>query len=128
MQLSLQPLRIPPGWQVEWNTFWELDPSPETIAHFTGSSLLLLTNPRARYAIDLEWRPEEDVNGIYRLRLLTAAWILTPTGRRDKRAPLRFDWDRPLCSVETRSRGEVVERIEAWMRQHLTPRNEVASA
>lgn len=63
-QPKLQPLRIPVGWKVEWNTFVELDASQELVEKvdgwFSGGTLLLLTrkNRGVKYSLDMSWLPE----------------------------------------------------------------------
>ena len=100
MTYELQPLRIQTGWMVRWNNFTEYDMAvhgPED-AFELHEDLLQLFHEKARLTIDLGWYPSYDPEGHYLLLLV-----------RD------CDWDRPLETVETRSKAEVIARIEKWV-------------
>jgi hypothetical protein len=117
MNEDLQPLRIPAGWEIEWNTLFELDPTEEAIAagFFGGSSLFLATHPRRRFLIEVAWRPEDDPGGRFQLRVVYAPWNRTPEARRRKGGELDFDWAHPIHQSETRSRAELVRELESWL-------------
>ncbi len=70
MSIEKQPLRIETGWKVTWNTFDEVDPTADTMHHFSGSSLLVLYHEHANRLIDLSWRPEESIDGNFILLVL----------------------------------------------------------
>ena len=59
--MQLQPLRIPTGWTVAYNTFFDVDPTPEAVGSeltlFT-QDLLQLRHDGADILIDLGWTPE----------------------------------------------------------------------
>lgn len=112
-----QPLRVPVGWRVDWNTLYELDPTEENVRRgfFGGSSLFLATNSGRRFCIDVEWRPEDDPTGCYRLLVLYAPWPRGESGRRRKDEPLAFDWVAPLHEFTTRTRAELVAELEKWL-------------
>jgi hypothetical protein len=80
----LQPLRIPPGWIVAWNTWLELEPTAETVraGYFGGSSLLMATHEAHRLYFDPEWRPEDDPAGQSGLTVHYTPWLRTERGRR----------------------------------------------
>ena len=125
-EVPLQPLRIPPGWRVNWNTLFEIDPTPESAARgfFGGSSLFAATSVLHRSAIDIEWRPEDDPAGSYYLRVLYAPWKRTPKGRRVNDGRLDFDWTDPVHTFETRSRSALVAELEKWFQESPGPRFE----
>ena len=107
---SLQPLRIPTGWTVGWNTFFDIDPKfrtyDQTSWHFT-EDMLQIESRRLGVLVDLGWRPEFRARGSF--RLVATRFFEDPeygwTG----------DWDRPLRSLTTRSRRKVVATIENWL-------------
>ena len=55
---------------MEWNLFYEVDPSEETMHYLDSSSLLHLNNYSLMRAINLDFRPENDINGYYYLRVI----------------------------------------------------------
>ncbi len=118
MNDSLQPLRIPGGWRVSWNTLFEVDPTPENVAHgyFGGSSLFAATHESLRLQLDLVWQPEDDPEGEYRLIVEYAPWLRTPNGRRRKDVPLDFRNARLVHEFSTRDRIELVRELEKSLR------------
>lgn len=98
---QLQPIRIPAGWTVGWNTFRAVEIPPDG---FSGSSLLYLLRHDRRLVVDVEWRPEFDPNGHYHYYV--------------QRQPLRTDEtfdDEILDSAESRSRDDVVSWVNTWL-------------
>ncbi len=69
-----------------------------------------------RLAVDVEWRPEDDPDGCYRLTVYYAPWIRTENGRRRKSTPLDFSDANIVYDVETRSRQDIVQQIEDVLR------------
>jgi hypothetical protein len=73
--MPLQPLRIPTGWKVAFNSgLYEIDPSSELIAlspHLLfKQDMLQMTHDRFNRLLDLGWRPEGDFDaGHYHLRI-----------------------------------------------------------
>ena len=111
---NLQPLRIVSGWNVEWNLFYEVDPSLETMTYLDSSSLLHLVNPHAKRAINLDWKPENDVNGYFNLRVLNLTEKKNPkTGKLD----FEGDWENLYFEFTTKSRIEIVKEIERLVLQ-----------
>ncbi|MCY9517914.1 hypothetical protein [Paenibacillus apiarius] len=99
---QLQPLRIPSTWLVTYNGFLEIDPkevSPEddTWLSFT-QDLLQLQHNRYDIIVDLGWYPEAEPEGEYGLKLI-----------KEK------DWERPIGSLNTKNKDEVVHTIEMWL-------------
>jgi hypothetical protein len=85
MDLRLQPLRVPAGWRIDWNTLYEVDPSDEQInaGYFGGSSLLLASHVHRRFLTDVGWRPEDDPEAA------SASRSYTPRGSGRRRAAAR---------------------------------------
>jgi hypothetical protein len=71
MNIELQELKIPAGWFVSYNQFYNLSPSKDTVESidtvFTEDILQLKNKDRNRL-LDLGWYPEGEFNtGNYRL-------------------------------------------------------------
>jgi hypothetical protein len=111
MHLHRVPLRIPTGWAVVWNTFFEGEPLIEAgvfvnAADFDEDLLRIEsisfdgqrwhTDARS-YIVDLGWYPTENPNGRYRLALL------------------RGDWDHVLTTYESRDIREICDTIDRWL-------------
>lgn len=117
--IELLPLRVPAGWIIDWNTLMEVEPTADAVARgfFGGSSLFQATHIHRRFAIDVEWRPEDDPVGSYHLTVLYAPWERTEKGHRVKSGDLRFDWNQPYHEFRTSSRPELVQELEEWLRR-----------
>jgi hypothetical protein len=118
VEVPYQPLRVAPGWRIDWNTLFELDPTEENVraGFFGGSSLFSATHEHMRLWVDVEWRPEDDPGGEYRLRVEYAPWERTAKGRRRKDQPLDFRGARVVHEFRTRIRAELVRELEAVFR------------
>lgn len=112
---GLQPLRVPAGWLVNWNTLLELDPEEAEGGAFGGSSLFMATHEQLRFRIDVEWRPEFDPDGRYELRVEYAPWERTERGRRRTDLPLHFASAEVVHEFATRSRAELVRELDEWL-------------
>ena|SRR5437660_436227 len=128
MGAGLQPLRVPPGWRIDWNTLFEEDPTEPANAsgyYFGGTDLFLATNASRRLAIDIEWRtePDKQATGRYRMRLLR---IVEPnaveSSGSESGAGLNVNWDDPIRDFETAMRAELVVELEAWLAEELGQR------
>ncbi|HKK74749.1 MAG TPA: hypothetical protein VJ953_06745 [Saprospiraceae bacterium] len=108
-KIKLQALRIPPGWTIDWNTFYEVDPEEGKEAFFEGSSLLQMSNAQLKKIIDLEWRPESDLNGCYQLRVINFIENYNPRTHQYDRDT---DWEAPHLTFSTRSRLKLVQKLE----------------
>jgi predicted butyrate kinase (DUF1464 family) len=106
---KLQPLRITAGWKVEWNLFYEVDISEETLTYLDSSSLLHLENHQLMRAINLDFRPENDVNGYFYLRVINLTTVENP---KTKKIDFRGDWENLYFEFKSKKRKEVVEQIE----------------
>ncbi|MFY0673558.1 MAG: hypothetical protein JXQ87_09135 [Bacteroidia bacterium] len=117
MEPKLQPLSIESGWYIEWNQFYEIDPSNDAMHYFDSSSLLHLNNEHAHKALNLEWRPEADLEGEFILRFLQ---LKPQSESNDKRKNVRLvgDWDNPLYEIRGRNRLVIVDHIESLCRSH----------
>ena len=50
-EVPYQPLRVPPGWRIDWNTLFELGPTEENVrGGFFGGSVLFEANQWQRRA------------------------------------------------------------------------------
>jgi len=116
---ELQPLRLPGGWRVGWNTlFKDLDPA---VGDLGGSSILYLSNDGLRFIIEVMFRPEFDPDGRFIIEVTYVPYLRTERGRRD--VPFaRHAGDQIVHTFETRSYAELVEHLEqqiarcsAWM-------------
>ena len=105
----LQPLRIPTGWEIEWNLFLEVDPifevgEPGSIGF--GEDLLHISNTKNAVLLDLGWYPSDDPEGEYHLVALR---------KHTNEDEMRSSWDRPLRALTSRSRSEIVQSVEDWL-------------
>ena len=96
---KLQPLRIPTGWSVKYNSFTEYDPD-DAAEHFDELCEDLLQLENGDLLIDLGWYPEGDITGQYRLYLLDGTKALP--------------FEMPLEIFNSRSKQEIIEKIELW--------------
>lgn len=112
---NYQPLRIPPGWRIDWNTLFEVDATEKNVrgGFFGGSSLFSATHEQQRLCLDVEWRPEDDPSGEYHLKVEYAPWLRTVRGRRRNDAPLDFSGARVVHEIRTSDRAELVRELEA---------------
>lgn len=112
--LSLQPLRIPAGWVIGWNTLSTdlADPG----AAPGGSSLFNATNAGRRFNIDVEYRPEFDPAGAFHLTVLYQPWLRTERGRRLTSAPFALTGEaETVHGFETRAYPALVQALEHWI-------------
>lgn len=104
--MSLQPLRIPSGWGIEYNHFSENNPSdypnPENdVWFFEFVEDILLIRRKTKdiiLDIDLGWYPEGNPNGNFVLYAIK-----------------NNNWDCPLKEFVSRDRLEVLNKIEEWL-------------
>lgn len=112
--INFQPLRITSGWTIEWNTFMKTDPHPDDMTDFSGSSLLHAYNRNMKRAINLEWRPEEDYDGEFILRVIN---LEEHYNSKTQDFDLVGDWKNPHYEFCSRDRLKVVSEIEELMLQ-----------
>ena len=109
-KIPLQPLRVPVGWLVEWNTFSEAQPTFETYDESSwefSEDMLLLSNSGTGLVVSLGWRPGHRADGAF---VLTAARARGAT----------VDWDKPLKQLRCRSKERVIKALENWLEGRLT--------
>lgn len=113
MPVRLHPLRIPAGWLIGLNSLYEDDPSEEGLA--PGPAIFHAVNEGRRFLIDVEWQPELDPAGEYRLRVEYAPWERDGRGRRVNHAPLSFAHAETVHEFGTRSAERLVEALDEWL-------------
>ncbi|WP_147677990.1 hypothetical protein [Algibacter pacificus] len=111
--MTLQPLRIDAGWQVNYNQFYEVDPIPGCEHYFEGSSLLMLQSNGRLKLIDVQWRPEGDLEGEYQVQVLN---FLENFNTKTNTFDNDTDWEQPFLMFATKSRLALVEKLEELMR------------
>ncbi|HYE46193.1 MAG TPA: hypothetical protein VEA44_10520 [Caulobacter sp.] len=111
---GLQPLRIPSGWTIGWNT---LDVAMEQdLSGIGGSSQFNATNEGRRFNIDVEFLPEFDPQGAFHITVTYQPWPRSGKGRRLKSVPFAFDINAEVVhTFETRSYPELVRELEHWI-------------
>ena len=106
--IPLQPFQIYPGWFVEQNTFPVIEPGTNIrVIGLPGGDPWLLFADCMLYmehkvyntVLDLGWVPEADPSGCYYLRLIK-----------------NQDWDNPLLRYKSRSKDDIVSKINHWLR------------
>jgi hypothetical protein len=104
----LQPLRIPTGWSVEWNTFFDAEPPANHQTDLSwefAKDMLLISNDRIGIFIELGWYPNLK-GGVFRLvavRLYENADAMSRS------------WDKPLRKLLARPKEKIVRSLEKWM-------------
>ena len=76
--------------------------------YFDSSSLLHIENHQLMRAINLDFKPENDVNGAFHLR------VINLTKSINKKGGINYegDWEKPYFELSSKSRLEVVQEIE----------------
>jgi hypothetical protein len=98
---TLQPLRIPVGWSVEYNDFREIDPSTGHEDDFR-EDLLQLAHAQSKCVLDVGWYPEGNLKrGRFVLYLVR-----------------NHDWDKPLYRFSSRDRGKIAKKIDRILFEH----------
>lgn len=108
-EYDLQPLRITAGWNVEWNLFYEVSPSKETMRYLDSSSLLHISNYNLMRSINLDFRPDDDPNGFYFLRVIN---LTKKTNLKNKTVDYDGDWENLYFELKSKNRLEIVKEIE----------------
>ncbi|WP_372938281.1 hypothetical protein [Seonamhaeicola sp.] len=110
--MNLQPLRIAAGWQVDYNQLYEVDPISGYEHYFEGSSLLMLRNNARLKLIDVQWRPERDLNGEFQVNVLN---FVENFNSKTNKFDIKPNWEHPFLSFTTKSRLKLVEKLEELM-------------
>ncbi|MCG1035100.1 hypothetical protein [Polaribacter sargassicola] len=103
-----QPLRISSDWKIEWNCFFEIDPSEETMTYFAENLLFLYSENRNR-SIELQWQPEDDVNGEYVLKVIN---LQEEFNKVNNTFLMAGNWGNPHLIYKSKKRLEIVNKIE----------------
>ena len=99
---KLQPLRIPSGWTVEINILYEVDPEEQYMfPYFSGSTMFYAEKKKHKVAVDVTWRPEEEVDGEY--------WVTKISLLDDGK------WGDEEELFSTRDRQELVTKLERFL-------------
>ena len=109
-----QPLRVPAGWTVSWNSLYEVDPGPDTIDWLYGSVLISADHGGTGLCFDTRWEPEGDPQGCYVVDFL----------RLDRRGDGRdggADAGVLLGTWTTQSRPALVAALEEFMFKREVP-------
>lgn len=122
MAWSLQPLRIPHGWEIKWNTFSEDDPTEPEFAngyYFGGVSLFLASHRSRRLTVEMQWHTEAErpASGHYRMRVLKMVEVSQTSSGDDGRGTDAFhvDWQDPILDFFEASRPKLIAELEAWL-------------
>ncbi|WP_203292471.1 hypothetical protein [Luteirhabdus pelagi] len=110
--MKLQPLRIEAGWRVKYNQFYEVDPVAGFEDYFDGSSLLMLENASRLKLIDVDWKPEGDLNGHYVVKVLN---FLENFDQHTYTFDINPDWENPFLTHTVKSRLSLVSKLESLM-------------
>lgn len=114
--IPLQPLRVPAGWTIRWNTLFEEElNTPENAEYLPlgGKDLFFAVREASRRAIDVEFFLEQrdPVVGEYRLQVLKFvdddSENTTANG-----ADAKLDWDSPTYTFESSSRIELARKLD----------------
>ncbi|MFD1294207.1 hypothetical protein ACFQ5N_10200 [Lutibacter holmesii] len=111
--MHLQPLRIEASWEVTYNQLYEVDPIAGNEPYFEGSSLLMLQNNTRLKLIDVQWRPEQDLQGAYQLQVLNFVEIFNS---KTNEFDIEPNWEHPFLTFSTKSRLKLVAELEELMR------------
>jgi hypothetical protein len=104
---SLQPLRVPGGWNVSHNSWYKLDPDSESDHSFLTEDLLQLHHERCNLLVDVGWYGDWS-------NALTGEWPAGVFGA----VVYRGDFHGILLAdFRSQSQLEVVAVIEGWMLQ-----------
>jgi hypothetical protein len=84
------------------------------MTYLDASSLLHLHNEQLMRAINLDFRPENDVNGHFYLRVINLTKVINP---KTNAVDFDGDWDNLYYEFTSKSRTEIVEKIEQLVLQ-----------
>jgi hypothetical protein len=101
--ISLQSLKIPTGWTVTWNQFYDIEPISNIycdglpdgdVWELFLQDLLQLKQINKSIILDLGWIPEANPEGSYHLQIIA-----------------NEDWSTPILVYRSKNKIEVVEKI-----------------
>ncbi|CAH8713345.1 hypothetical protein M5W83_26685 [Paenibacillus thiaminolyticus] len=106
-KLNIHAMRIPTGWSVNKNNFWEIDPCnldpDDDIWFMFTDSLLQLHHQKKSITLDMGWRPDFLPEGNFLVVIL-----------------INEDWDKPIERFESNNYIEVIEFIETKLLEITT--------
>ncbi|MCH3884076.1 hypothetical protein [Tenacibaculum aquimarinum] len=111
--MNLQPLRIEASWLVSYNQLYEVDPLAGYESYFEGSSLLILHNNTRLKLIDVQWRPEKDLNGEYQVQVLN---FVENFNSKTNNFDIQPNWENPFLTFATKSRLTLVDKLEELLK------------
>lgn len=110
---ALQPLRLPSGWLIQWNTLYTDDEIES--GEIGGSSVFRISHDQRRFVIDVAFRPEFDPSGRYVLEVVYQPWPRDARGRRLS-GPISWAGEQEIVhTFETREYAALVCEVEHWI-------------
>lgn len=122
MEFKLQPLRIPGGWKIVFNKFYDIDPCSINdknneiwYFYFVQDILYIERKQEIKFnhkkyvhtlGIDLGWYPDGDSEGTFSLMLI-----------------VDNEWNNPLKKFESKNKFEIVDKLEKWLNEYLNYRD-----
>ena len=100
----LQSLKIPTGWTVTWNQFYDIEPNSNIyldglpdgdVWELFLQDLLQLKHFNKNIILDLGWTPEANPEGSYLLQVIADE-----------------DWSTPIVVYKSKNKSEVVGKID----------------
>ncbi|WP_143169207.1 hypothetical protein [Vibrio quintilis] len=134
--MVLVPLRIPEGWEVKWNHFYDIRaeeqiPEDGFLDYPFYEDMLYMTNQGRMLAIDLGWYPDSDPEGSYHLLLLQAhvdeaefdshvqqsitKRIASQSVVYRLEKQVSYDFDHPLQSFQSKDIGQIQQQIDVFL-------------
>ncbi|AMS32796.1 MAG: hypothetical protein ACK499_07965 [Betaproteobacteria bacterium] len=102
--VPLQSLKIPTGWTVTWNQFYDIEPNSNIyldglpdgdVWELFLQDLLQLKHFNKNIILDLGWTPEANPEGSYLLQVIADE-----------------DWSTPIVVYKSKNKSEVVGKID----------------
>jgi len=109
MDAPLQPLRVPSGWKIEFNSLFEIDPVPDLIppdhhSWFFKEDLLQMKNEDRNRLLDVGWFPDGNLErGEYAVHIHEGDWhgCLLHEFRTQNRLSVVAEIERLLVTITT---------------------------
>ena len=106
-EVNIHPLRIPEGWVVRYNNFWEINPktldSDDERWFLFTDSLLLLYHEKSAITLDLGWTLDLSPKGNYQVFIVKEP-----------------DWEHPMKEFSSDDVEKVIEFIEFNLKEITT--------
>lgn len=107
LKYELQPIRVPSGWTITINNFFEVELTPETKDWFTSSVLLGGVRRSSGHCFDSRVEPEGDPDGEFVIDFLKIEY--DHKGKPVKNSEVF------LGEFRTKSKIEFIKQIESFM-------------